>query len=255
MKPHLRTRPPDESLQLPLEFDAAPRNADQLLNRLRALGLHGISSCRLTNNRAVMVSFARRDLRVHRGYLGAPRDVHEAIVRFVCGRTRGERRAAQQMILGYPVHVGARPPARRIERPRPEDAALVRELERWHRQYNDQHFGGALGTISIRISGRMRTRLGQYTAASPYGEPAEITISRSHIRRHGWAEALHTLLHEMVHQWQAEHGHAIDHGRSFRRKACQVGIAPCARRELRKLARAGRVITQIEGFLRAARQE
>lgn len=251
----MRLRRPDDSLQLPLEFDAAPRNAEQLLTRLRALGLHGISTCRLTSNRAVMVSFAKRDLRVHRGYLDAPRVVHEAIVRFVCGRTRAERRSAQRVILGHPVHVGARPPARRVERPRPEDAALVRELQRWHRQYNDQHFGGALATISLRISGRMRTRLGQYTAASPYGEPPEITISRSHIRRHGWAEALHTLLHEMVHQWQAEHGHPIDHGRTFRQKACDVGIAPCARRELRRMTRAGRVISQIEGLPRAARHE
>jgi hypothetical protein len=43
---------------------------------------------------------------------------------------------------------------------------------------------------------------------------------------------LHTLLHEMVHQWQAETGHAVDHGRSFRAKAREVGIAPGARREV-----------------------
>ena len=27
------------------------------------------------------------------------------------------------------------------------------------------------------------------------------------------------MLHEMVHQWQAETGLAVDHGRTFRRKA------------------------------------
>ena len=59
----------------------------------------------------------------------------------------------------------------------------------------------------------MRSRLGQYTAVTQYGEPAEITISRRHIKRHGWSEALHTLLHEMVHQWQAEYG-APDRSRS-----------------------------------------
>ena len=62
------------------------------------------------------------------------------------------------------------------------------------------------------------------------GEPAEIAISRRHLRRHGWAEALETLLHEMVHQWQDENGHPVDHGTLFRAKAREVGIAASARR-------------------------
>jgi len=68
-----------------------------------------------------------------------------------------------------------------------------------------------------------------FTAATP-AEPAEIAISWRHLRRHGWTEALHTLLHEMVHQWQDEQGFAIDHGSSFRAKAREVGITPSARR-------------------------
>jgi hypothetical protein len=244
----------DDERQLQLELDAAPRTAEELLMRLRALGLKGITSVRLTDNRAVMVSFAGGELRVHRAYLGAPREVHRAIVAFVSGRTRAERRAAQRLILGYQVHTTVRAPMRRPELPRPEDATLVSELERWHRQYNLRYFGGALASIPIRISGRMRSRLGQYTSASPSGDPAEICISRAHLRRHGWAEALHTLLHEMVHQWQAEHGHAIDHGAGFRAKAREVGIAPYARRELAS-GRTGRVVSTIEALLRAARQE
>ena len=79
---------------------------------------------------------------------------------------------------------------------------------------------------------KFRQRLGHYTAATPGGEPAEIAISRTHLRKHGWQETLHTLLHEMVHQWQDESGHAIDHGATFRAKAREVGIAPYARRVL-----------------------
>ena len=85
----------------------------------------------------------------------------------------------------------------------------------------------------------MRARLGHYMSAAPSGEPAEIVVSRRHIRRHGWEEALHTLLHEMVHQWQDETGHPIDHGRVFRAKARDVGVAPSARRTVTPLARAG----------------
>lgn len=252
---HVAVRRHDDPFQLRLEFDGVPRNADQLLARLRALGLHGISECRLTRNRAVMVSFSGRELRVHRGYLDAPSEVLQAIVAFVSARTRAERRAAQRTILNFPVHARAKPPVRRPEKPHPADAALTRELHQWHRHYNRRYFGGLLGDIAIRISGRMRSRLGQYTAASPYGEPAEIAISRAHMKKHGWAEALHTLLHEMVHQWQAENGHRIDHGRSFRAKAREVGVAPHARRELHPEPKVGRVITQQEIQSRAARRE
>ena len=51
--------------QLALALDAPPRNADELLARLRAFGLTGIDRCRLTRNRAVMVSYRGRELRVH----------------------------------------------------------------------------------------------------------------------------------------------------------------------------------------------
>jgi len=53
-------------------------------------------------------------------------------------------------------------------------------------------------------------------------------LSRRHIRRDGWDEALHTLLHEMVHQWQDEQGFVVDHGSIFRAKARAVGITPLA---------------------------
>ena len=77
----------------------------------------------------------------------------------------------------------------------------------------------------------MRSRLGHYTGgATVASEPAEIAISWRHIRRHGWEEALHTLLHEMVHQWQDETGRPIDHGARFRAKAREVGIEAAARR-------------------------
>ena len=108
---------------------------------------------------------------------------------------------------------------------------MLRHLREWHCRYNAAHFDGALSAVPIRVSRRLRRRLGHYTAASEDGAlSAEIVVSRSHIGRHGWEEALHTLLHEMVHQWQDETGRTIDHGATFRRKARQVGITPAARR-------------------------
>lgn len=229
----LLRRAPDPA-QLALDFTGAPRTADDLLQRLRALGLSRIERCRLTRNRNVMVSFRAGELRVHEGYLDAPEPVWRAIVVFVEGRTRAERRAAQQLIVAFPVR--AERSRLRHERTRSDDRPLAEELARWHAEYNRIHFGGTLRAVPIRVSRRMRSRLGHYTAASS-GEPAEIAISWRHLRRHGWEEALHTLLHEMVHQWQDEHGHAIDHGPNFRAKAREVGIAPAARRALPALRR------------------
>jgi hypothetical protein len=213
-----------------LSFDlAVPAiTAEDLLTRLRSLGLKRIATLTLTRNRAVMVSFRGAELRVHEAYLGADEPVLRAIVQFIEGRTRAERRAAQRDILAHDVPAVPRRITR--ERTAPQDLPLAERLAAAHRQLNEAHFGGTLHEIPIRVSRRMRSRLGHYTAATPAGDLAEIAISRSHLRRHGWDEALHTLLHEMVHQWQDESGRPIDHGAMFRAKAREVGIEAAARR-------------------------
>jgi hypothetical protein len=202
--------------------------SEQLLVRLRGLGLRRLSRCRLTRNRNVMVSFGREELRLHEGYLAAPDEVLAAIVGFVEGRTRAERLHARRRLLEFPIET--RGVVRRRGVTHPEDAALALQLGEWHARYNREYFGGALRPLTVRVSRRMRARLGHYTPANRAGDPAEIAISRRHLRRNGWAEALQTLLHEMVHQWQDEIGLAIDHGRAFRQKAREVGIAPYSRR-------------------------
>jgi len=220
--------------QLTLDFAApsaaAPTDALELLVRLRTLGLRRIDDCRLTRNRNVMVSFHGKSLRIHEGYLAAPIDVHEAIVRFIEGRTRAERRAARGKIVAFKVETPPR--ARRHEQTHPDDEPLALKFGEWHERFNEEHFGGALKTVPVRVSRRMRSRLGHYSAAEPGGSGAEIAISRRHLRRHGWHEALETLLHEMVHQWQDENGLPIDHGRRFRDKARAVGIEAAAKRAM-----------------------
>jgi hypothetical protein len=218
----------DHPAQLSLVLRAAPHNAADLLSRLRVLGLRRISECRLTRNRNVMVSFGANELRVHVGYLAAPDEVLCAIVRFIEGATRGERRRARRRLLEFPVETQA-PPSRRGGT-HPDDQRLAERLTESHAQYNREHFGGGLRTLDVRVSRRMRARLGHYTAATRAGDPPEIAISRRHLRNHGWEEALHTLLHEMVHQWQDERGLPIDHSPTFRAKAREVGISPFARR-------------------------
>jgi hypothetical protein len=233
-----------------------PAEAEALLADLRRLGLKGIDRLRFTRNRTVMVSYSHGELRVHEGYRDAPPDVRRAVAAFVCGRTKADRRRAREAILAYQIPRAALP-ARRRPRPHPEDEPAVAQLRRFHAHYNRAYFGGRLRLVPIRLSARMVTRLGHYTAASPAGDLAEIVIGREHIRRHGWEEALHTLLHEMVHQWQDESGHPIDHGATFRRKAREVGITPSARRHVvpLKRARPAPPPAAVTIGLRAARQE
>jgi hypothetical protein len=216
--------------QLALELDEPPpKNAEELKTRLQRLGLGSQYRVRLTTNRTVVVSYSGGELRIHNSFLTADEEVWKAIITFVHGRNRVARREARRTILEFPVARSSDPPRRRRRPERTNDADLpfIRELSRWHLAYNRERFGGTLREIPIRISRRMKSRLGHYSPASEGFEP-EIVLSRRHIRRDGWDEALHTLLHEMVHQWQDEQGLVVDHGSSFRAKARAVGITPLA---------------------------
>ena len=204
-------------------------------DRLAMLGLRDIKQVRTHTNRTVMLSLSKGVLRVHRGYAYASDRVLEAIVRFLNPRVpRARRRAAEREFLAFPVelHAPPRPRSCARERARPGDLVLLHRLTSLHQRLNAEHFGGTLGEIPIRLSSRMRTRLGELAVEIRSGRPLDIAISRRHIARHAWSEVEHTLLHEMVHQWQAETGLRIDHGRTFRQKAREVGVLPAAKRRV-----------------------
>jgi hypothetical protein len=172
-----------------------------------------------------------RVARLHEGYASAPDPVLEAIVRFLApGTRRAARLEARKLFLSFPAeeHAPSSRPARTRPPARPGDQPMVEFLSRLFEELNRSHFGGALKPIPIRISRRMRRRLGELRLDRKTGGPVEITLSRSHLRRDGSAAGRETLLHEMVHQWQAESGHPVDHGALFRRKAREVGIEPRA---------------------------
>lgn len=218
--------------------------AEHLSARLYLLGLHGVSRVVTHTNRSVMVSIGkRRVLRLHAGYAHASDAVLRAIIRFLDPRLpRAVRRAAERELLAFPVemHAPAAPPEYRRERPRPGDLLLLHRLSQAYDRFNREHFGSVLSSLPIRLSGRMRTRLGELSVDLRTGAPVEIAISRRHIARHRWAEVEHTLLHEMVHQWQAERGMPVDHGPGFREKARQVGVAAGAKRTPELSGGAGR---------------
>jgi hypothetical protein len=212
-----------------------------LQRRLEALGLAGISRLTLQQNRTVMVSLTRgRVLRIHRGYLYAPDRVLREVVRFLDpGTDRVRARRAQRELLAFPVRVFV-PGGPRGDASRPGDRGVIEELARRHARLNQDHFGGRLGGIRFRVSDRMRSRLGELVLDERGRGAVEIAISRRHLRRDGWAEVEQTLLHEMVHQWQAETGAPVNHGAGFKRKAMEVGVEPRAWRNVHSRSKAAR---------------
>lgn len=223
----------------------AARAADAalLVRRLRGLGL--TRRVEVHENRTVLVSVGTRGVvRVHRGYAYASDRVLRAVVTFVNPRARtAERERAERLVVGFPVEEFV-PPARRrrpaAERPRPGDRRLLAALRRLRDRLNQRHFGGWLAAIPLRLSGRMQTRLGELSVDPRTRCATEIAISRRHLEEDGWEEIAHTVLHELVHQWQVESGLGPDHGPAFQAKAREVGIAPAARRFVTPERRAAR---------------
>jgi hypothetical protein len=203
-------------------------DAAQFLAQLQAHGLRGVTHVVLTTNRRTMVSLAGGVLRVHEGFVSAPAHVHAAIATFATSRNRAKRTAARAVIVEFPVPI--RPATRRPAAQHPDDAPMAARLTTLHAQLNLEHFGGALDHLEIQVSRRLARRLGHYTPRTHNGGRGEIVISHRHVRRDGWPEAIHTLLHEMVHQWQDETGRPVDHGPQFRAKCRAVGIQPAATR-------------------------
>ena len=133
-----------------------------------------------------MVSLtARRVLRLHRGLRQRAGPGAPAIVRFLdprVPRVAPPRRPSASFWLsrrGIRAAAGA-PPRQRAARAR-AICVLLQRLEPPAPALNAQHFGGALGAIPIRLSGRMRTRLGELAVDLRTGRPTEIAISRRHI--------------------------------------------------------------------------
>ncbi len=218
----------EEDEQEAEDAEDSARAADLLLGTLRGLGLQHVRSLVLTRNRSVVVSLKGYELRLHEGFCTAPAEMHAQIVRFVMAKKPWERQTARQAILSYPLPKHTKPP-RAPERTHPEDEPLAERLAEWHTRLNGERFGAKLQQIPIRVSRRMVRRLGHY-APGVEGGGAEIALSARHVRRDGFASAVETLLHEMVHQWQHESGLPIDHGLDFRRKCREVGALPRAKR-------------------------
>ena len=224
----------ESEAQLSLELEPAPKDGNELRARLVRLGLDARYRCSLTSNRTVFVSYSGYELRVHRAYLNADENAWNAIVAFVKAKSGTARRRARRELLAFHIENGPVAPSqsRAPEKTHRDDREMAERLHRAHQAYNIERFESALSAVPIRVSRRMKRRLGHYSLCREPEKSGEIVISQRHIVRHGWDQALETLVHEMVHQWQDETGRVVDHGREFKWKARAVGITPLARRDV-----------------------
>jgi len=204
------------------------RQADEalLLNRLKHLGL--ATKVEVHENRTVLVSSTKHGaVRVHRGFAYASDRTLLAILTFVDSSVRRRvRKAAEREVVSFPIdrYLPTRKTLPRRPRPKPGDPRIVARLKQLHKDLNELHFGGALEEIPFRISDRMRRKVGELTVDVAGCRALEIAISRRHLVKDSWSEVENTVLHEMIHQWQAESGLSVDHGAVFRSKAAAVGI-------------------------------
>lgn len=190
-----------------------------LAARLHAAGLSRETAIIVHANRRVLVSLTSRGaLRVHRGYEAAPDEVIAAIARWARpGIRRKDRLEAQRILAAFEAPAHSPPTVFPSDRPTvlPGDEKIFARLHELHNRLNEAHFGKTLGETRMALSGRMRRRLGEFRLSATGLHL--IVIGRRHLRRDGWKGVAETLLHEMVHQWQAETGRKLGHGKEFRR--------------------------------------
>jgi hypothetical protein len=95
---------------------------------------------------------------------------------------------------------------------------------------NDRYFAGLLPCVPITIERIARPRVKQgmvgYTVSSGSdGRPLRIVVDEAHALSGSWADVRDTMLHEVVHVWQAQRGERPHHGASFRAMSKRLGIS------------------------------
>lgn len=108
---------------------------------------------------------------------------------------------------------------------------VLANFHEWRERFNLE-FKLGLSSYAIAVEGLRKTRLGQFREGhNGFGFQGEIIIARRHVVNNGtetaWWRVLGTLLHEMLHGWQYEHGKPGKrnyHNVQFRRRAEELGL-------------------------------
>lgn len=243
------------------------RSDREILDFLRASGARRLRKVRLKANRSTIWSLTQNGqvLNIHTAFASAPRRVLREfviIVREAFTSSAAYRRASHRLAAWPPL-------TREMRRLRSEDARHRRPsprgagvgpccatpaqrayLRKLYLYLNRTRFGGHLPrTIPLRLSNRMRSRLGHMAADQRSGRRVviEIALNVDLMLESNGRLRLDTLLHEMAHAADfLAHG-CYDHGESWRRIARRVGCAVevSTRERLRRRPRRERTVTRV----------
>jgi len=104
---------------------------------------------------------------------------------------------------------------------------LVLKLQHWAERFNSE-FKLEIPAISLRVDWLSRKCYGHFRRGrNGFGLVNEIAINREYLNEQQPWEVLATLLHEMLHAWQEEHGTPGKnnyHNSELRKKAATLGL-------------------------------
>ncbi|HKK94664.1 MAG TPA: SprT family zinc-dependent metalloprotease [Longimicrobiales bacterium] len=215
----------------------ASRSSDEVLELLRASGARRLRAVRLRSNRSTVWSLTRggSQLNLHRAFAAAPEEVLEdlAVIARAGGLAVPEAREASRRVSEWaPLHrelerIRAEP--RRAGRPVGPCCATSDQLgylRRMYRYLNRSRFAGRLpGGVPIRLSGRMKSRLGHMKPCVVDGRRRVLEIAiNADLMLSGNDDIRHdTLVHEMAHAADWLFDGEVGHGPTWQWWATYAG--------------------------------
>ena len=243
---------PARAFQLQIDFKAAspaaqPRfDPDSLRRLLARRGCRRVEEIRFKKNRGRIISLSKdgRTLHVHACFQDADDEVVSAVVTFLkAGRRSYAYRESIRVMRDYFEAHGQKYAPMTAEE---EDHRLKRDIERLpcagnaeqrgfirdaFARYNSGLFGSKLPQVKLRLSDRMRSRLGHiryHTTSSGERIVLELALNIHLMLPGNEAILLDTILHEMTHMeaWLV-HGERA-HGSDWKAIANRVGCEATA---------------------------
>lgn len=251
---------PARALQLQIDFSpaqSAPRfDEDSLLRALARRGCRRLEEVRFKKNRGRIISLSKdgRTLHVHACFQDADEEVVNAVVTFLKAgrRSYAYRESIRVMRDHFDRHSQKYGPD-----PEEEDLLLMRGIDRLrcagtaeqrefireaYSRYNAGLFNSRLPAVKLRLSDRMRSRLGHiryHTTSAGERIVLELALNIHLMLPGNEAILLDTLLHEMTHMeaWllHGERAHGPDWKAIARRVGCEA--TACSTQPIRRRRR------------------
>lgn len=244
-----------------------PRSAAETLEVLRALGATRLRTVRFRANRSTIWSLTQggRTLNLHRAFSMAPRPIlrHLSVVAAEALKPTERFERARAAVANWEPLLAdlrqIRRESRRLARAPRRDRGVGPccatpaqrvYLRRLYRYLNDTRFGGRLPvSIPLRLSNRMRSRLGQVVHTSRNGRRTivEIALNVDLMLPGNGRIRLDTLLHEMAHAAAVLFDGDDGHGEAWRWWATRAGCEgrACTDAPIRRRPRRSRTVTRV----------